>query len=299
MFLSTIIPTIGRTKLHRTVQSLLDQKVSPDLFEIIVVNDTGQPLPHVDWMDEPNVQVVTANRHRQAVARNVGAALAQGKYLHFLDDDDWLAPGALQAFFKAAEQTQADWIYGRAQLCDVSDEELPKIGLDRTGNCAVQIMAGEWIPMGSYIVSNELFFSAGGFNALAAPGEDIALCRQLALRADFAAIPETVVFLDRGDHSSTDYTLAWELSRRYRERALDHTGAFKRLHASAEDGYWKGRLARIYLTSTVWNIQHRQLAPALSRLSHALLSSALAGLSLFSRSFWRGLSSVHMSRTIN
>ncbi len=303
MFLTTVIPTIGRDKLNRTIRSLLGQSTSSNELdgqhEIIVVNDTGAPLPHVAWMDEPNIQVVTTNRHRQSVARNVGAAMAKGKYLHFLDDDDWLAPNGLEIFYQLAKSTDADWIYGRAQLIDATNQPLPQIGLDRSGNCSVQIMAGEWIPMGSYIVSNELFFSAGGFNPLASPGEDIALCRQLALRSDFVASEETVVFLDRGDHSSTDYTLAWELSRRYRERALDHDGAFGRLRSSADDGYWKGRLTRIYLTSTIWNIKHRQPVPAAMRFLKGVISFTLSGVNLFTRSFWSGVTSTHVSRTVS
>ena len=298
MFLSTIIPTIGRESLKRAVQSVLNQSFTADTFEVIVVNDTGEPLTRAEWMDHPNVKVATTNRHRQGVARNVGSAMAKGAYLHFLDDDDWMAPGAIQVFWDAAQSSQADWIYGRAQLVESGNFDLPQIGLDRDGNCAVHIMAGEWIPMGSYVVSSKSFFAAGGFNPLASPGEDIAFCRHLAMAADFLSVQENVVFLDRGDHSSTDYSLAHEVSRRYRERALDHQHAFQRLRTSADDAFWKGRLSRIYLTSSIWNVQQKKPGRAFLRFGLGLLSSLTAGLNLLSGSYWKGVLSTHTSRTV-
>ena len=47
-----------------------------------------------------------------AVWRNAGATVAQGRYLHFLDDDDWLEQGALQALWELSQQRDAAWLYG-------------------------------------------------------------------------------------------------------------------------------------------------------------------------------------------
>src|SRR5258706_4760557 len=95
MFCSTIMPTIGRPSVARSVQSVLDQSLTPGDFEVIVVNDSGRPLPAGDWQASPRVRQIDIQRRGQSVARNAGAAIARGRYLHFLDDDDWLLPGAL------------------------------------------------------------------------------------------------------------------------------------------------------------------------------------------------------------
>ena len=49
MLISTVIPTIGRSSLSVSIQSVLDQGLRPNDFEIIVVNDTGKPLSQADW----------------------------------------------------------------------------------------------------------------------------------------------------------------------------------------------------------------------------------------------------------
>ena len=99
MFCSTVIPTIGRSTLSRAVCSVLQQSFTADEFEVIVVNDSGSPLPDADWQHSDHVRVLHTNRRERSVARNTGAAIAEGRYLHFLDDDDWLLPGALKTFW--------------------------------------------------------------------------------------------------------------------------------------------------------------------------------------------------------
>ena len=81
MFCSVIIPTIGRAAVTRAVQSIIDQTFTADDYEIIVVNDSGKPLPAADWQQLEQIQVITTNRRERCVARNAGAAIARGKYL--------------------------------------------------------------------------------------------------------------------------------------------------------------------------------------------------------------------------
>ena len=68
----------------------------------------GQLLPDMDWQHSEQVRVLNTNRRERSVARNTGAAVAKGKYLHFLDDDDILLPGALEAFWSLDESARLD-----------------------------------------------------------------------------------------------------------------------------------------------------------------------------------------------
>ena len=76
MFATTIIPTIGRATLSRAVRSVLDQAFDAADFEVIVVNDSGSPLPDAEWRRSERVRVVDTRRRERSVARNTGAAVA-------------------------------------------------------------------------------------------------------------------------------------------------------------------------------------------------------------------------------
>lgn len=118
MFCSTIIPTIGRPTLDRAISSVLEQSFVHDDFEIIIVNDSGSPLPRFAWASGDRVSVLNTNRRERSVARNTGAAVATGKYLHFLDDDDWILPNALNAFWEMDRSHSAKWLYGSYNTVD-------------------------------------------------------------------------------------------------------------------------------------------------------------------------------------
>src|SRR5215207_1476426 len=116
MLCSVIIPTVGRSTLTRAVKSVLMQSPPASDFEVIVVNDSGVPLSEADWQKSNQVQIINTNRRERSVARNTGAAIAKGQYLHFLDDDDWILPEAYQHLLDLSQSSRAKWLYGITQL---------------------------------------------------------------------------------------------------------------------------------------------------------------------------------------
>ena len=298
MFCSTVIPTIGRSTLSRAVHSVLDQAFTADDFEVIVVNDSGQPLPEADWQRSGRVQVIHTHRRERCVARNAGAAVAKGRYLHFLDDDDWLLPGALKSLWELAHHASgAVWLYGGSQLVDRAGEPLIQLHHRMNGNCFVQAMAGEWMPLQASLIEANTFFAVGRFASLI-PGEDVDLCRRVALVGDMAGTSALVACIAMGvEGSSTDYTRGPEHSRRAREKILNEPGVLARMRASARSGFWHGRITRTYLTSALWNLQHRNLLAATSRVLSGLVSLVLAGHHIVSSGFWCAVMRSYESET--
>jgi glycosyltransferase involved in cell wall biosynthesis len=290
VFCSTIIPTVGRATLARAVESVLAQTSAADDFEVIVVNDSGEPLACADWQGSDRVQVIDTARRERSVARNAGAAIARGRYLHFLDDDDWLFPNALQHLWDLAQTSDAMWLYGSSQLVDRQGKPILQLHHRMEGNCFAQVMAGEWIPLQASIIKAEAFFSIGGFHPLLTGPEDIDLLRRVALHDDLAETPELVACIVRGElGSTTDYERHPEMRRWAREGILNSPGVLARLQASAHTSALRGSALRVYLTSIIWNLQHKRLPPATSRAVYGLAALVLTGHHLLSAGFWRAV----------
>lgn len=300
MFCSTIIPTVGRMSVSRAVESVLSQQFSASDFEVIVVNDSGKPLSQAGWQQAERVKIIHTNHRERSVARNTGASIAKGRYLHFLDDDDWLAPDAFQHFWRLSQASQAQWLYGISQL--VERDHTPTIRLQHglNGNCFVQFMAGEWIPLQSSFIESHTFFQLGGFNPLISGPEDIDLLRRIALVGEVAETPHVIAYVVRGEEgSTTDYRAHQQASRWAREQILDAPRVFDAMHASARTPDWQGRIARIYLTSMVWNARRIKPLTASSRAIFGLASILRAGLGILSKDYWQAMAKPYASRTFS
>jgi GT2 family glycosyltransferase len=306
MFLSIIIPTIGREKLHRAAASALGQAAAGFDFEVIVVNDSGAPLPPAAWQDDPRLTLTATPQVERSAARNAGARLARGAYLLFLDDDDYLLPGACGHFFAAAQTSRAGFIYGRARLVDrqgnflveLQHEQIDLVREDwqplasfrgaMTGNCMAQLMAGEFIPIMACIYRAADFAKTGGFHEAISCAEDVDLARHMALYADAASLPEVVVCAELGSEgSTTDKSSGTAQSHLARERILDKPETFGRLGHSARKGaYWHGRVLRTYASSALWNLRRGDWGRAARRGGQVAASLCRAGGRAFTRLYW-------------
>jgi len=276
------------------VESILNQKFSNADFEIIVVNDSGRPLPLASWQHSERVQVVHTRNRDRSVARNTGAAIARGEFLHFLDDDDWLLPGALESFWRLASTSEAPLLYGNVLLTDRKGNPLVQLDYDLTGNCFAQMMTGEFFFLGSFVVDSTKFYAAGGFDPRLPASEELDLCRRIALDGPFIGTADVVVCVAVGEeNSSTDYERLIAYNRRAREGILNEPGVFARMRDSAHDSYWYGRIIRAYATSVMWNLQHKRPFTAMSRAVFSLTTLALAGRHLFCGDFWRAIVKKH------
>jgi glycosyltransferase involved in cell wall biosynthesis len=298
LFSSSIIPTVGRPELARAVESVLAQEFNDTSFEVIVVNDSGRPFLPASWQQDERVKVIHTHRRERSVARNTGACLAHGRYLHFLDDDDWLDPSALQHFWNLSHSTTAGWLYGSSQLVDRQSHPLIQLRHGLQGNCFAQVMAGEWIPLQASLIDSQLFFSIGGFNPLITGPEDIDLLRRAALVSDLAETPHVVANVMRGEHgSTTDYRAHPQASRWAREKIIDAPDVHRRMRASAQSHALDGRITRVYLTSMLWNLQQRRPLTAISRGLTGLSSMIQAGPGLLSLDYWKAIPTAYASPT--
>lgn len=108
--ISIVIPTVGRPKyLRRAILSSLDDL--GDKVEVIVVpNGPDQSWREtlVPFSSDHRVRVVPSAKAHANAARNVGLIAARGEYVRFLDDDDFLSPGASKHQCELLDEYQAD-----------------------------------------------------------------------------------------------------------------------------------------------------------------------------------------------
>jgi glycosyltransferase involved in cell wall biosynthesis len=290
MFSSTIIPTINRSTLSTAVQSILGQDFDPDDFEIIVVNDSGKPLPTAAWQESKRVRVVNTNGRERSVARNTGAAIAQGDYLHFLDDDDIFLPGALKVFWELVQkQPDADWLYGAWRTVDNDGNQVDEFHPELSGNIFALLVSGEGLPLQASLLKARSFFQIGSYDPdpLLTGVEDRDIGRRMALYGNIASTPTLVAQVRIGQvGSSTNWGRIASGDQWGREKALRSDHAFRRALASATSSYWRGRTSRAYFASMVWNLKRGNPIIATSRF---LAGLAMTSYHPFSRGFWQGM----------
>ena len=106
---SIVIPTFNRAELLQQTLASLHQQTFEN-WEAIVVDDgsneeTAQVMLQISQQD-PRIKYVKRSRFNSGApaCRNEGTDLAQGKYVIFLDSDDYLAPTALENRIQKMEQ---------------------------------------------------------------------------------------------------------------------------------------------------------------------------------------------------
>lgn len=86
-------------------------------IEVILVNDESPDNCHViidnyQQLYPSKTRVFNRKNGGLSAARNSGTDIAQGKYILFVDSDDYINPLAVNELFKCAESTEADIVTG-------------------------------------------------------------------------------------------------------------------------------------------------------------------------------------------
>ena len=117
MKLSVIIPYYNcNAWIGKLLDSLLDQDLSSEEYEIIVVDDESPEDPVVlrDYAARfPQIHSYRNAHAGVSAARNFGMGVAKGEWFYFCDSDDFLPTRVLGGIIAAAEERQLEMVYGR------------------------------------------------------------------------------------------------------------------------------------------------------------------------------------------
>jgi glycosyltransferase involved in cell wall biosynthesis len=157
---SVVIPTYNRPALLlRAIDSALHSVPNDDVEVIVVPNG-----PSISWREiaercakDARVQWQPIHAAQGNVARNHGMNLAAGKYLRFLDDDDYLLPAAADQT-ALLESTGADVCSGRIENVDEDDVAHGLLSFPQTDDfvCAAVSFSGFALPTGHLFLRTQL-----------------------------------------------------------------------------------------------------------------------------------------------
>ena len=124
--ISVVIPTYNAaSRLNVCLDSLWKQTFP--FFEIICVDDgsTDDTIEILkSWQEKDQRITVLQQQHQGAgVARNRGLNEAKGKYVYFLDADDYLSLDALEGMHRKAEENSIDILFFDAYQFNIFDKE--------------------------------------------------------------------------------------------------------------------------------------------------------------------------------
>ena len=216
--LSVIVPVYNMAKdgnLDYCINSLVNQTLQS--MEIVAVDDASTDdslkiLREFEKKYPGRVKVVASPENRkQGGARNLGLKAAEGRYIGFMDADDWVVEDLYERMVERAKSTGAD-IVG-TDMCRVYEHTmvptereacnlLSQVGvLDHEKRKEFMLKFG---PLGTKIYAREIFFEKEFSFPEHISYEDNAAFIEIVMRAKhFEYIPEVNVFYYQHGDSTT------------------------------------------------------------------------------------------------
>jgi glycosyltransferase involved in cell wall biosynthesis/predicted O-methyltransferase YrrM len=205
-FISVCIPTYNRADyLKEAIKSALNQNY--DNFEIVIVDDgsTDKTEEVVKEFASPRIRYIKKKNEGRPKTRNRLISEAKGDYILWLDDDDLLAEGMIEAYSSVLKNDPSiDVIYGNLQVFDSeSGNRLQLFDPEDYTNDSSQILAnlisGKGITFPGSLIRKKLIEEAGGFDEEFPRAQDNELWTRLALKAKFYKLNKEIYLYRKHD----------------------------------------------------------------------------------------------------
>ena len=131
---SIILPVYNaQSHLNRCLGSICAQQYED--LEIIVINDGSKDksLPVCEEFRQKDSRILLVDKANSGVSdtRNLGLKLASGKYVEFVDSDDYLDPDFTERLVAAAEENEADFVIAPYKMVIPAGASKPEQVLDK------------------------------------------------------------------------------------------------------------------------------------------------------------------------
>lgn len=181
---SVIVPIYNTgVYLEECINSILEQEF--DDFELLCVNDGSTDQVTIDILNKFKIsdkRVVLINQENSgpASARNNGISRARGKYIVFVDSDDYVSPKYLANMYDSAISKKSDLVFSEKIICfgDGIESYRKKDGVENFGKIsnkqvAANVILATGVSCGkmykkSFLVRNDINYMQG----MNCPAED-------------------------------------------------------------------------------------------------------------------------------
>jgi glycosyltransferase involved in cell wall biosynthesis len=280
--ISIIIPAYNRAGLiGETLRSVWNQTVPPK--EIILVDDgsTDGTVAAVERefsvfskqfsghsksnIQNPTFKILRQQNAGPGAARNLGASVARGEYLAFLDSDDLWFPWTLETYLEVIEKENRPGFIAGCPFLFERKEQVDAVGNEKlqTTRFADYLQSGEerrWWGVSSFVVKKSLLDRVRGFAPEFVNGEDADFVMKCGVEPGFVQVVSPFTF-------------------GYRKHEANITNAFDKNLAGArlqirneKSGVYPGGKSR---SQERWHILSRQIRPvAVAALHNGRIDAA-------------------------
>lgn len=210
-FFSVVLTTYNRPAMLRdTLQSLAEQTMAD--FEVVLVNDCGSPVEEV-LADFPSLTIAylrLAKNSGLSAARNAGLMIARGRYITYLDDDDFYLPDHLAILRQQFEKTPQALVYTDSITVqeDLIDGVRYPLGgqnlYAHQGFSRERLLVHNYIPVNTWSHPAELISQVGGFDISLPSFEDWDMLLRLSERTDVVHIEQVTAEVRQRRQRSSD-----------------------------------------------------------------------------------------------
>lgn len=202
--ISVIIPTYNRSEMiSKAIESCLNQDYPQ--IEIIVVDDNANNLIErkktIDVVSKyQNVTLILNDSNLGgAITRNKGIEKANGKYIAFLDDDDYFVPDKLTKQMKLMKELESqNKKVGMIYCYKYTYNSNNKIGFSRKidvqGNCLYEHLLNIMETTSTWLCPKEVLVDVGMFENVKAHQDNILLMKILASNYSIYRVSERLVY---------------------------------------------------------------------------------------------------------
>ena len=206
--------------LEQALESIRVQTRSADA--VVVIDDGSTDDPASVAARFPNVRLIRQENRGLAAARNTGLAALDSSYVVFLDADDRLEPGAIEAGLACfARAPDSGFVYGGHRYIDVDGKEIGERFEPPGEHPYLQLLRGNFVGMhGTVMYSRNLLVAAGGFDERLRRCEDYDVYLRMARRHPVTGYPDLVAaYRLHGENMSANHRAmlrsALEVQARY------------------------------------------------------------------------------------